>query len=82
VRKTRAANGSELLTTAPFVDRDEYLEGMDWKRKVDAEHGTVLVETYSWERERGSCWIAPSFVISRMAATRLMISPRRQHRST
>ena len=53
VRKKRGRDGKEELTTAPYVDRDEYLEGMDWKRQVHAEHETVLVETYSWEREEG-----------------------------
>ncbi|WP_306257422.1 UvrD-helicase domain-containing protein [Pararhizobium sp. IMCC21322] len=53
VRKTREADGTERLTTAPFIERNEYLAGMDWKRKVHAEHETILVETYSWEREEG-----------------------------
>lgn len=53
VRKRRKADGTEHLTTAPFVDRNEYLAGMDWKRNVHAEHETVLIETYSWEREEG-----------------------------
>ncbi|WP_417729610.1 UvrD-helicase domain-containing protein [Roseovarius sp.] len=53
VRKRRLRDGTVELTTAPFVDRDEYLEGMEWKRQVHAEHGTVLLETYSWEREEG-----------------------------
>ncbi|WP_425044674.1 UvrD-helicase domain-containing protein [Primorskyibacter sp. S87] len=53
VRKKRGRDGVEELTTAPYVDRDEYLESMDWKRQVHAEHETVLVETYSWEREEG-----------------------------
>ena len=39
--------------TAPFVNRDEYLAGKDWKRGVHAEHGTILVETYSYERQAG-----------------------------
>lgn len=53
VRKKRGRDGQEELTTAPYVDRDDYLAGMDWKRQVHAEHETVLVETYSWEREEG-----------------------------
>lgn len=53
VRKKRLRDGAEELTTAPFVDRDEYLEGMEWKRQVHANHETVLIETYSWEREEG-----------------------------
>ncbi|OOY18282.1 UvrD-helicase domain-containing protein [Thioclava sp. DLFJ4-1] len=51
VRKSRDPNGKELLTTAPFVDRNAYLEGMLWKREVHAAHETVLIETYSWERQ-------------------------------
>lgn len=53
VRKKRRSDGSDELTTAPFVDRDEYLAGVEWKRQVHAEHETVLIETYSWEREEG-----------------------------
>ena len=39
--------------TAPFVDRARYLEEMEWKRQLHAEHGTVLVETFSHERANG-----------------------------
>ena len=39
--------------TAPFVDRATYLEEMKWKRQLHAEHGTVLVETFSHERANG-----------------------------
>lgn len=53
VRREKARDGSERLVTAPFVDRDEYLAGMDWKRKVHAEHDTTLIETYSYERQEG-----------------------------
>lgn len=53
VRREKARDGSERLVTAPFVDRDEYLAGMDWKRKVHAEHQTTLIETFSYERQEG-----------------------------
>mgnify|MGYP000114163693 CR=1 FL=1 len=53
VRRQQMADGSERLITAPFVDRDEYLAGMEWKRQVHAEHDTTLVETYSYERQEG-----------------------------
>lgn len=53
VLKQRQPDGTERLVTAPFVDPDEYLEGMEWKQKVHAENGTVLIETYSWERSDG-----------------------------
>ena len=39
--------------TAPFVDREKYLEKMEWKRRVHAEHGTVLVETFTRDRAEG-----------------------------
>ena len=39
--------------TAPFVDQDKYLEDMEWKRQTHAEHGTVLIETFSHERADG-----------------------------
>lgn len=53
VRRETMRDGSERLFTAPFVDRDEYMAGMDWKRKVHAEHQTALIETYSYERQEG-----------------------------
>ena len=39
--------------TAPFVDREEYLEGMEWKRQLHEENGTVLIETFSHEHASG-----------------------------
>lgn len=53
VGKKRGKDGTEQLVTAPFVNRDEYLAGMEWKRGVHAEHGTTLIETYSYERQAG-----------------------------
>lgn len=53
VRRQKAADGSERLITAPFVNRDEYLAGMEWKREVHAAHETMLIETYSYERQEG-----------------------------
>ena len=53
VRRTRNTDGTYRLTTAPIVDRERYLEEMAWKRRVHSEHGTVLIETYSYERREG-----------------------------
>ncbi len=50
VRKSRDQSGREILTTAPHVDRNTYIEGMEWKRKVHEDHGTILIETYSYDR--------------------------------
>ena len=40
--------------TAPFVDREEYLEEMEWKRRLHGEKGTVLIETFSHEHASGT----------------------------
>lgn len=53
VRKLQGADGEIILTTAPYIDRKAYLEGMEWKRKVHEDHGTTLIETYSYERVEG-----------------------------
>ena len=53
VRRQKMADGSERLTTAPFVDRESYLADMEWKREVHASNETTLVETFSYEREEG-----------------------------
>ena len=39
--------------TARFVDQEKYLGEMEWKRQLHAERGTVLVETFSYERADG-----------------------------
>lgn len=53
VRKARGADGNTRLTTAPHIDREQYLEGMEWKRKVHQAHGTILIETFSYENVEG-----------------------------
>ncbi len=50
VRREKDQNGNEVLTTAPCVDRAEYLAGMKWKREVHTRHGTTLIETFSYEQ--------------------------------
>ena len=39
--------------TPPFIDREEYLHSMEWKRSLHAEHSTVLIETFSHEKAAG-----------------------------
>lgn len=53
VSKAVDGNGQIILRTAPYIDRKEYLAGMEWKRALHREHGTVLVETYSYDRREG-----------------------------
>ena len=40
--------------TAPFVDREQYLRGMEWKRQLHAEKGTVVIETFSHQHASGT----------------------------
>jgi DNA helicase-4 len=35
--------------TAPYIDRDNYLAGMKWKRELHRSNETTLVETYQFE---------------------------------
>ncbi len=53
VRKSRGGDGKTRLSTAPYVERASYLEGMEWKRNVHKKHGTTLIETFSYERVEG-----------------------------
>ncbi|WP_206057401.1 UvrD-helicase domain-containing protein [Nitratireductor sp. XY-223] len=53
VRNSCAPDGSIRLETAPQVDRERYLEEMEWKRKVHRDNGTILVQTYSFENVEG-----------------------------
>ena len=46
-----ALNGSG--NTPPFIDREEYLRSMEWKRQLHTEHGTILIETFSYEKAAG-----------------------------
>ena len=39
--------------TPPFIDREEYLTSMEWKRRLHAERGTILIETFSYEKAAG-----------------------------
>jgi len=39
--------------TAPFVDQEKYLREMDWKRKIHARYGTILIESFSHEHADG-----------------------------
>lgn len=39
--------------TPPFIDRDQYLSAIEWKRQLHKDHGTTLIETYSHEAADG-----------------------------
>lgn len=60
VRKAPGPDGEDILVTCSWIDRDVYVEGMAWKREVHARHGTILIETYSYERQEGRLLEAPA----------------------
>ena len=39
--------------TPPFINRKEYLHSMEWKQRLHAERGTILIETFSHEKAMG-----------------------------
>ncbi len=39
--------------TAPFVERQKYHAGMDWKRRTHEKYGTRLIETFHYEYSEG-----------------------------
>jgi len=36
-----------------FIDKDEYLQGLEWKRQLHESNQTKLIETYSYEKSEG-----------------------------
>jgi DNA helicase-4 len=40
-------------STAPYIDREAYEEGMEWKRKIHKANETTLVETFYYEHKEG-----------------------------
>ena len=56
----------------PFIDRGEYLRSMEWKRRLHAEKGTILVETFSHERAAGTL---TSGLAAKLAAHGVELNP-------
>lgn len=44
---------NDRMETAPYINQEEYLEGMVYKRALHRHHNTILVETYSCEKQNG-----------------------------
>nr|WP_082708682.1 UvrD-helicase domain-containing protein [Marinobacterium profundum] len=39
--------------TAPYIDREQYLASMQWKRELHETHQTTMIETFHYERREG-----------------------------
>lgn len=44
---------NQINETPPFINQEQYLEGMRWKRELHQKHKTKLIETYSYEKQQG-----------------------------
>jgi DNA helicase IV len=75
VRREEISDGSYRLYTAPFVNREEYLASMKWKRKVHLKHETTLIETYSYERQEGRLLSS----LAEKLAPHIKLKPRAAH---
>ena len=40
--------------TAPHINRDDYWDGIRWKRETHSKYGTALIETYGYEDSEGT----------------------------
>ncbi|KDE39839.1 DNA helicase IV [Nitrincola lacisaponensis] len=40
--------------TAPYIDRDKYHEGMEWKRSLHQQHQTQLIELFHYQNLEGT----------------------------
>ncbi|MFW8632091.1 UvrD-helicase domain-containing protein [Vibrio natriegens] len=43
----------ENNNTAPYIDRDEYLDSLEWKRELHTSKGTRMLELYTYQLQRG-----------------------------
>ncbi|WP_415878099.1 UvrD-helicase domain-containing protein [Methylomonas sp. TEB] len=44
---------NELNQTPPFINQENYLAGMAWKRELHQKYQTPLIETYSYLKQQG-----------------------------
>ncbi|MYB21694.1 MAG: AAA family ATPase [Chloroflexi bacterium] len=55
------------------VEREEYRRGVEWKRAIHAQHGTRLLETYSWQHRAG---VWERALRERLEASGVVLEPR------
>ncbi|WP_156905185.1 UvrD-helicase domain-containing protein [Neptunomonas japonica] len=58
--------------TAPYIDKESYNAGIQWKRQLHSEHSTRLVETYHYE-QRERCLL--SSLESKLASAGVQFKP-------
>ena len=53
VGKEVGPDGRERLVTAPYIDKDRYLQDMQWKINLHHRFQTRLIQTFSYEKSAG-----------------------------
>ncbi|WP_305368932.1 UvrD-helicase domain-containing protein [Photobacterium leiognathi] len=43
----------EHNNTAPYIDKDEYLAGLEWKRQLHESNKTIMLELYTYQLKKG-----------------------------
>jgi len=61
--------------TPPFIPQTRYVEDMNWKRNLHREHGTTLIETYSYEKKEGTLLSSLEEKLSKHGVTKNPIPP-------
>ena len=57
---------------APFINKKEYLQGMEWKRSCHVKYGTTLIETFSHEHDAGKL---TDYLAKKLAVHGVTLSP-------
>ncbi len=63
--------------TASFVNQEQYLQEMEWKRGVHKQYSTILIETFSFEHANGSLLHNLTEKLSRRGVTLSPIPPKK-----
>ncbi len=54
IRREKDEDGIFRFTTASCVDREKYLQDLEWKRRIHFEYNTTLISTFSYQRQEGN----------------------------
>lgn len=60
--------------TPPFINQGEYIRSMEWKRRLHDDNNTILVETFSYEKQLGKD-VLTSRLMDKLIALNVVPSP-------
>lgn len=58
--------------TPEFINQDEYLSGVEWKRKIHKKNNTKLIETYSFQKREGNL---TNFLFNKLQSEGVIFKP-------